>query len=179
VPPMQARQGFLFVGAVHPDTPNEDGLLWFASEVLPILRGRLTDAITLDIVGDCRSEKIAALAGDQMRVIGRVDDLTPFYDRSRVFVAPARFAAGVPAKVIEAACNGIPVVASHLLVRQLAWRPETEIISARDALSFAEGMARLYCDQALWMTIQNGARRRTRAEVGPERFKLLLREVLS
>jgi len=51
---------------------------------------------------------------------GPVTDLTPLYDSHRVFVAPTRFAAGVPYKVHEAASFGLPVVATDLLRRQLA-----------------------------------------------------------
>lgn len=29
------RAGLVFVGALHPDTPNEDGLLWFVEQVIP------------------------------------------------------------------------------------------------------------------------------------------------
>jgi len=49
VPVWAERTGLLFVGALHPDTPNEDGLIWFAREILPLLRDRLTPAPVLDI----------------------------------------------------------------------------------------------------------------------------------
>lgn len=179
VPAWQARQGFLFVGAIYPDTPNEDSLLWLAREVLPRLKERWPDMPALDIVGDCQSAKVAALACQDIRLLGRIDDLTPCYDRARVFIAPTRFAAGVPAKVIEAACNGLPVVATQLLVGQLGWHPDTEILSASDANGFADAMICLYQDEELWVKVQNGARFRTRAEAAPEQFERILRDALA
>ena len=179
VPAWQDRQGFLFIGAIHPDTPNEDSLLWYAQDVLPRLKERWPEMPALDIVGDCHSAKVAALACEDIRLLGRVDDLTPCYDRARVFIAPTRFAAGVPAKVIEAACNGLPVVASGILADQLGWQPENEIVSARDAIEFADAMMRLYQDQALWVKIQDGARGQTRIQAAPSQFVNILREALA
>ena len=33
----RGREGLLFVGALQPQTPNEDGLLWFVREVIAFL----------------------------------------------------------------------------------------------------------------------------------------------
>lgn len=179
VPPWQTRHGFLFVGPIHPDTPNEDSLMWLAREVLPKLKVRWPTMPAIDVVGDCQSEKVAALACEDIHLIGRVDDLTPCYDRARVFIAPTRFAAGVPIKVIEAACNGLPVVATRLLVDQLGWHSDQDIISANDANAFADAMIRLYRDEELWVKMQDGARCRTRDEVAPEQFERILRDTLA
>lgn len=55
----------------------------------------------LSVVGICLSDKVDALAGEDVKVLGPQASLEPHYDASRVFVAPVRFAGGVPAKVIE------------------------------------------------------------------------------
>ena len=42
--PFAARDGFLFVGAVHRDiSPNADALIWFLSEIFPRIRKELGD----------------------------------------------------------------------------------------------------------------------------------------
>jgi len=53
--------------------------------------------------------------------------LARLHYRARVFSGPVGFAGGVPAKVLEAAAQGIPVAASALLVRQLGWREGIDI----------------------------------------------------
>lgn len=166
-PGLESRQDLLFIGALAPDTPNEDGLLWFVAEVLP----RLNGAPILFIVGECRSEKIAALAGPQVRLVGRVENLDPLYDAARVFIAPARYAAGVAAKVIEAACNGVPVVASQILVRQLGWQSGVQILGASDAVGFAAGIDRLLADDDLWRTVQAGAWTASDRQFHPDLFR--------
>ena len=160
----------MFVGALHPDTPNEDGLLWFVEQVAPRLRALLPEPPTLDVVGECRSERIAALASADIRLLGPQADLRPCYDRARVFIAPVRFAGGVPVKVIEAAAQGIPVVASAILLRQLGWQDGLEIQGARDADAFAHAIARLLTDDALWRRQQAAAWARCEADYHPDDF---------
>lgn len=177
-PPVTERDGFLFVGALTPGTPNEDSLVWLVEDILPRLNDRLGRAVPVTIVGECRSGRIAALASDQVRMAGRADALGPWYDRARVFVAPTRFAAGVPLKVIEAACAGIPAVATDLLVRQLGWRSGVDILGARDAAGFARAMAALHDDADLWTRIREASLRRAARQYSPEHFGRTLREAV-
>ena len=178
VPDLKARQGLLFVGALHPDTPNEDGLLWFVEEVLPRLNRLLPTPPPLRIVGECRSSRIAALAGPQLEVLGAQAELSPHYDQARVFIAPARFAGGIPLKVIEAAAQGIPVMASALLVEQLAWQDGRDICGAEDASAFAQALARLLQDDAAWHQQQQAAWAVCQARYAPEQFMATVRELV-
>ncbi|MGC4404633.1 glycosyltransferase [Methyloversatilis sp. MC4-4] len=178
-PGPQPRSGLLFVGALHPDTPNEDGLVWFITEVMPRLRTLLPHAPVLSVVGINRSRRVSDLASEDVQLIGPVDNLEPLYDRARVFVAPVRFAGGVPAKVIEAAAHGVPVVASAVLVRQLDWSAGIDIQSARNADAFARGIARLLHDDELWARQQRAAWDQCDARYSPERFGHILRDALS
>lgn len=164
------RSGLLFVGALHPDTPNEDGLVWFLDEVMPRLARLLPQMPTLSIVGVCRSARIQKRASSTIRVLGSQDQLEPWYDAARVFVAPVRFAGGVPVKVIEAAACGVPVVASAVLARQLGWMSGREILHARDADAFARATARLLRDDALWLRQQTAAANLCERQHNPEQF---------
>lgn len=164
-PGPERRQGLLFVGALDAKTPNEDSLLWFVEAILPRLPG-----VTLSIVGECRSARVAALAGERVRLLGPQEDLTPFYDTARVFIAPTRFAGGVPAKVIEAAAHGIPVVATPLLVGQLGWAAGTEILEGGTPAAFAEAVQRLLEEDALWARVQAAAWRRVERAYDPAAF---------
>lgn len=177
-PGVEGRAGLLFVGALHPDTPNEDGLLWFIREVMPLLRERLGEAPVLSVVGVCLSTRVADLAGDGVRILGPQATLEPHYDAARVFIAPVRFAGGVPAKAIEAAAAGIPVVASSLLVRQLEWREGLDILGARDAKAFAAAIAQLLQDDQAWRRQQLAAWEQCARRYDPGVFGATLRGVL-
>ena len=174
----RGRSGLLFVGALHPGTPNEDGLLWFIREVLPRLNAQCSESPGLTIVGVCLSEAVAALANAQIRVMGAQDALDAHYDGARVFIAPVRYAGGVPAKVIEAAAHGLPVVASSLLVQQLGWQEGRDILGAVDAQAFAGHLARLLQDDEAWQDQQRSAWKVCRERYDPEIFGATLRRVL-
>lgn len=172
------RRGLLFVGALHPGTPNEDGLLWFIEEVMPLLRLRMPVPPILSVVGVCTSHRIAATAGPDIRIMGAQDALEPHYDTARIFVAPVRFAGGVPAKVIEAVAGGVPTVASALLVRQLGWRDGVDILGAKDAQTFASAIARLLADDTAWQRQQQAGWEQCAQRYDPALFAQTLRRAL-
>lgn len=178
-PDLRGRSGLLFVGALHPDTPNEDGLLWFVREVMPLLRLRMASPPVLSVVGVCTSHKVAAMARADIHILGPQDALEPHYDAARVFVAPVRFAGGVPAKVIEAVAGGVPTVASALLVRQLDWRDGIDIRSARDAQAFASSIEALLGDDTAWQRQQLAGWAQCEQRYDPDLFAQTLRRVLS
>jgi hypothetical protein len=68
-----------------------------------------------------------------------VTDAARPYDCYRVFVASARYPAGAPYKVFEAASFGLPVVATELLRQHLGWVEGQEILAAvgADPTAFA------------------------------------------
>jgi len=156
------RRDVLFVGALHDEgSPNHDGLIWFIEKVLPVLDPLLPADVRFTVVGFTHpSVDLSALARHpRVDLVGAVADLAPIYDRHRVFVAPTRFAGGLPYKVHEAAAYGIPVVATELLVRQVGWESGRDILSGgeNDAEAFARAVMALYGDEALWEQVRESA----------------------
>jgi glycosyltransferase involved in cell wall biosynthesis len=173
--PFEERTGILFVGAMHAtDHPNYDGLTWFIDEVLPLIERTLRWETRLTVVGYTAPGVSLHRFRNHPRVTlrGTVTDIVPLYDSNRVFVAPARFAAGIPYKVHEAAAFGLPVVGTSLLADQLGWR-DAECMGAADigdAEGFAARVIALHRDAALWTRIRTAALGRVAAELDPARF---------
>jgi GT2 family glycosyltransferase/glycosyltransferase involved in cell wall biosynthesis len=177
--PFERRSGLLFVGAVHgDDDPNADALEWFATGVLPLLRDRLSGEARLRAVGVNLSPRLSALRSPGLELLGWVDDLTPIYDRARVFVAPLRYAAGIPLKVYDAASHGVPVVCTPLLARQLGWTPGEELLAAEEPSAFAEACLALYRDAELWRRIRAAALARVARDCSTEAFAGVLRHIV-
>ena len=175
---LEKRSGFLFVGAIHSQaSPNEDSMIWFLSEVFPRIQKKLGDSATLTIAGVNKSTKVRELAGPSVRITGYLPDLTELYACARVFIAPTRYAAGLPHKIHEAAARGLPVVATPLLASQLEWT-EREIAIAGDAESFAMRCCELYTDPAQWMSKRAAALERVKSECSPESFDKSVQAVL-
>ncbi len=103
-------------------------------------------------------------------MIGRVDDLTPWFDRARVFVAPTGYAAGIPLKILHAAALGVPVVCTGLLQRQLGWTDGVELRVADDAAGFAAACCDVYRDETEWSALRDAALLRIAGEFSQVRF---------
>jgi len=175
----EQRQGLLFVGPTsNPQSPNADSVQWLATEVLP-LTTFASSAAPVRICGDCDSRTADMLVSHGLEVLGQVRDLTHEYDAARVFVAPTRFAAGIPLKIYEAAGRGLPVVATSLLAKQLGWRHEVELLVADTASDFAQAIQRLHDDAQLWNTIRSNALLAVHRDCSISRFDDVVAEILS
>ena len=151
------RSGILFVGAVHSDNaPNALGLIDFIENALPLIRQRLNEDVILYCIGKYNSNRLLKYETESERFLGFVEDLDEWYNRCRIFVAPAQFAAGIPLKIVEAAARGIPVVGSRLAQEQFGWKSD-EILSGSSGDEFAVACERLYKDKKLWSRLRSRA----------------------
>lgn len=168
----EGRTDLLFVGPTYEDgTPNSDSVIWFADHVLPRIRAETDASRALTVVGQSASEAVAARAGKGLLDLrGVASDLGPVYKRALMFVAPTRFAAGIPLKVYDAAAHGVPVVMTSLLAGQVGWRNGEEALVADTPEAFAQACLRLSRDPVLWKHLSRSALRRTAIDCNRKRF---------
>lgn len=177
--PFESRNGLLFVGAMNDDdSPNVDSILWFAEKVWPKLRPRLGRNSRLIAIGSNGSSRLRRRSFPDVDFLGCIEDIREYYDGCRIFVAPTRFAAGIPWKVCEAAAHGIPIVATSLLAMQLEWNAESDLLVADAEGVFIEQCARLYQERGLWETIRDSGLDRVRRECSEDRFRKTLIRVI-
>ena len=149
------REGLLFVGALRDEgSPNVDSLLWFCINVLPMIEKKVKN-IRVYVAGDLGAPSLFTIQKENIHFLGKVKDLKEIYSQCRVFIAPTRFAAGIPHKVHEATASGIPCVTTELLANQLQWTHEKELLVGNTSELFAEECIRLYKDQRLWENIRD------------------------
>jgi GT2 family glycosyltransferase/glycosyltransferase involved in cell wall biosynthesis len=152
--PFAEREGLVFVGGFqHP--PNSDAVLWYAQEIMPLVRERLP-GVTTWIVGSKVPPTIEALGTDDLVVTGFVPDVTPYLNGCRVSIAPLRYGAGVKGKVNSAMSHGLPVVATATSVEGMHLRNGEDVLVADDPVSFADAIAGVYRDEALWQKLSAG-----------------------
>jgi O-antigen biosynthesis protein len=178
--PFEKRNGFLFVGAVHQEaTPNGDSLIWFLEQVFPKIQAVLGRGISITIAGYNNSERVRQLAGPSVRITGHLPDLTELYASARVFVAPTRYAAGIPHKVHETAARGLPAVVTPLIAEQLGWRNDDQVLVGSDAEEFAEKCVELHQNETLWHKLRTAGLERIKTDCSKEAFDRSLKEILS
>jgi len=174
-----ARRGLLFVGALKDEhSPNVDSLLWFVCNVLPLIEREIPE-LDLNVAGHTAAPSLVSIERPNIHMKGRLESLDSLYRDSRVFIAPTRFAAGIPHKVHEAAAHGVPSVVTPLLARQLGWRHEREVLVCDSPESFAEQCLRLYRDAGLWERISAVGREAVARDCSEERFRKTLEELFA
>ncbi len=175
----EERKDFLFVGPINfPTSPNADSIIWFSENILPLVQKSLGKEINLIVVGlTCHGFR-TRVKHNSVQFLGKVDDLTPLYNRARLFIAPTRFSAGIPLKVCDAAANGLPAVATSLVGLQLGWENERELLLADDPQSFADACVRLYTNRLLWNRLRDNMIKRAGEDFSPKRFSEQLRRIV-
>ena len=156
-PRWQERVGILFFGSFFagPDSPNEDAILYFVSEIFPEIRKVL--GCNLYIVGGHPTPAVKDLASTDIVVTGYVEDLRQYFDVCRVNVVPTRFAAGIPLKLLEVMSYGIPSVVSELIAQQLSLSDRNQVLIAHDRWKFSEKIAELYLNEELWTIVNRNS----------------------
>lgn len=122
--------------------PNEEAVVWFAAEVWPRLRAVQPNA-RFQVVGTNPTERVRALAGNGVEVLGRVPDVPPYLHAATVAVCPMRSGSGIQNKVLEAMACGAPVVATSIANRGVQGVPDRDLLVADTAESFAAAVLRL------------------------------------
>ncbi|HJE24686.1 MAG TPA: glycosyltransferase [Methylorubrum populi] len=179
-PDFAERAGFVFVGALAREgQPNVDSLDWFFAHVWPLVRARLPGA-TLTIVGGIAPEIRARYAREPgVTVTGRVPRTEPPLDAARVFLAPTRFAAGIPHKVHEAVARGLPCVVTPILADQVGWAEGEGFLVRdwRDPDAFAEALVTLHEDAARWEAVRSGGLARIAEDCDAAAFAAAIRRL--
>ncbi len=175
----ESRRGILFVGALRDDhSPNVDSLNWFIDEIMPLISEEIPD-IELNVVGHRDAPSLMGKDISGITFLGHMKSLDEVFETSRLFIAPTRYAAGIPHKVHEAASRGLPSVVTSLLADQLGWEHEQEILAANTAAEFAACCIRLYRDQSLWSNLQDKGLRAVERDCSELGFRETLHSLLA
>ena len=176
--PFDERRNILFVGGIleYP-SPNEDAVRYFVNQIFPLVRKVIE--CEFFIVGTNNVKAIWDMESNYVHVIGKVEDLTPYYNRCRLFVVPTRYSAGIPLKMIEAAAYGLPAVVTPLTAEQLGWREDRDILVGHDTQDFSRKVIELYSNPDIFYSLRQNALDRIREEYNPEKFRSNLEHILT
>lgn len=152
--PWADREGILFVGGYrHP--PNIDAATFYAREIVPHLC-ELLPGVTSYLAGSHAPESLLKLSGPGVEFLGFVPDIEAWLGRVRLSVSPLRYGAGVKGKVNQSMALGVPVVATSASVEGMHLVDGSEVIVADEPRAFAEAVAKVYQDEALWKRLSAG-----------------------
>jgi len=154
--PFAERRDLLFIGNLA-HRPNEDAIHLLVREIFPQVR-RSLPSVKLFVIGDNVSAAMAAYNSESVRIMGYVPNIDPYWDSSRVFVAPLRFGAGIKGKVGEAMAHGLPLVTSAIGAEGFGLTNGVQAIIVDDAEDFAAAVTQVYSQKDLWEALARNSR---------------------
>lgn len=174
--PFEQREGLMFIGGfIH--LPNEDGIVWFIETILPLIQQRLP-GIHLHIVGSHPTDKIKSLASTSVTVSGYLEDVSPYFEKARVFVSPLRYGAGIKGKIVQCMAYGLPVVTTSIGAEGMGSTNGYNVLIADDEEQFADKVVKAYQDRELWKTLSLNSRTLFEQNYAPDAVKKALHMVL-
>jgi glycosyltransferase involved in cell wall biosynthesis len=143
----EASGRIVFTGLMnHP--PNADAAVYFAREVLPIVRQTVPDA-EFWVVGRHPHADVQALRGRAgVHVTGGVPDIRSYLAEAAVLVVPLRYGSGARQKILEAWCMEKCVVSTTVGAEGLGYQDGVNLAIADDAASMAKTVVRGLRDPA-------------------------------
>lgn len=124
--------------------PNEDGILYFADQVLPLIRQRRPN-VKLWVVGRKPGKRVESLGESDpgIQVTGRVDDIRPYVAKGSVYVVPLRVGGGTRLKIFEAMAMGKAIVSTTIGAEGLPVTTGSDIVLADTPEMFAQAVCEL------------------------------------
>jgi glycosyltransferase involved in cell wall biosynthesis len=142
-----ATTDLAFIGSMD-WMPNVDGVLWFADEVLPLIRKQLPQC-SVAVVGRKPAREVTKLAerDSAFRITGTVADVRPWLWGSKIAIVPLRVGGGTRLKIYEAMAARTPVVSTTIGAEGLGVTPGENILIADAPDAFADACVRLITDE--------------------------------
>ncbi|TYT70254.1 glycosyltransferase [Microcystis aeruginosa] len=149
------RAGLVFIGSYnHP--PNIDAVKWLCLEIMPLVWASRPD-ITVNLLGSNLKDEVKELASDKVIVTGYVPEVEPYFQKSRIFVAPLRFGAGMKGKIGQSLSLGLPTITTKIGAEGMGLIDHQDVLIADTAEEFAQAVIELYDHRELWQKLADNS----------------------
>lgn len=138
--------------------PNVDVAQYLSRELMPRIRARLGEGVSLTIVGKDPAPEVKELGAEDIEITGFVEDVRPYLDRASVFVCPMRMGTGIKNKILQAWSMELPVVATPKSLGGLEARDGENVLVAHTSEEFAARTVDLLTDPTLREHLGNNGR---------------------
>jgi polysaccharide biosynthesis protein PslH len=145
-PDKEQKNSLVFTGSMD-WLPNEDGIVFFIEQVLPLIRVQIPEVL-LRVVGRKPSRRLRELAAREPKVelTGWVDDVRPYLAEGEVCIVPLRIGGGTRLKIFEAMAMGKAVVSTAIGAEGLPVKHGESILLADNPEDFARQAIELIRD---------------------------------
>jgi glycosyltransferase involved in cell wall biosynthesis len=100
---------------------------------------------------------VVKLKSNRVIVTGWVDDISEYYAKSKVFVAPMQIGTGLQNKLLEAMAMQLPCITSNLANNALNAEPNKSVLIGENPKDYANHIVQLLDNKDLYQKIaENG-----------------------
>lgn len=132
--------------------PNVDSAVYLANEVMPLVWKQKPNT-KLVIVGAKPAPKVQKLKSNKVLVTGWVDDISEYYAKSKIFVAPMQIGTGLQNKLLEAMAMQMPCITSNLANNALNAEPNKSVLIGENPNDYANHIVQLLDNKDLYQKI--------------------------
>ncbi|MBC7389196.1 MAG: glycosyltransferase, partial [Opitutaceae bacterium] len=155
--------------------PNEDAVVWLCNEIMPLVWKELP-FLKVTLLGSGVTEKVKSLESERVLVTGFIHNVSPYFEKHRVFVAPLRFGAGMKGKLGQSFEYGLPIVSTTIGVEGMGLTEGKNVLIADDKIAFASQIINLYTNSSLWNELAKNSENAIHP-FGPESIKSSLKNI--
>jgi polysaccharide biosynthesis protein PslH len=138
--------------------PNQEGLLWFIRQVLPVAK-RNYPQLTLHVAGrNAPDSLVKKLSSPGVLYHGQIEDSQRFINMHDIMVVPCFSGSGMRLKIVEAMALGKPVITTPIGAEGIAVENGKNILIAEDANNFCRHIENLVQHRELCSSIGQEAR---------------------
>jgi len=176
------EEAVMFLGN-YPHDPNRDAVIYFRDRIWPLIKERVPEA-RFYVVGKDPTPELEELGRKDPSIVvtGTVEDVRPFFEKSKLFVNPVRIGGGFRGKVLEAMAMGMPIVSTSLGAEGVSAVSGEDMLIADDPRDFAAAVVRLMENDSMCERLGERARslavERFSWEKGVEELEGVLDEVV-
>ena len=132
--------------------PNVIGAVYLVKEIMPLVWAT-NPAIKVAIVGANPDAKVLALKSEKVIVTGWVENMSDYYAKSKVFIAPMQIGTGLQNKLLEAMAMKLPCVTSRLANNALGAEHNKSALVGETPNEYAQHIASLLDNEELYSLI--------------------------
>jgi glycosyltransferase involved in cell wall biosynthesis len=138
---------------------NYDAISYLIKDVYPLIQTKVRD-VKLEVIGDKRNVDLKELEVDSsISFQGKVEDIKPYFYKSKVCIVPLRIGGGTRFKILTAMALGVPVISTSKGAEGLEVTSGENMLIADNPKDFADAVIRLLQDNELARKLAANARK--------------------
>ena len=158
-PEKEKINSLLFVGTLS-WYPNIEAVNFIANNIWPFLKNKLP-GLKIDIIGANPPDSIRKIAQNDpdFHVHGFVDDIIPFFKRSKCYICPIKDGGGTKLKIIDALSMGMAIVANPIACEGINVEDQFNVVFAETSDDYIKAIKFILEQDAFREKLQTHARK--------------------